>query len=59
MYDGAPTMTTTLLATIPKVGVFSILVQIGPVTNVVLVCAVLSIIYGGIGVLNQTKIKCL
>lgn len=57
VYDGAPTTTTALLATIPKVGVFSILVQIGPVTNVVLVCAVLSIIYGGIGALNQTKIK--
>ena len=26
---------TALLATVPKIGVFSILVQIGPVTNVV------------------------
>ena len=57
MYDGAPTTTTALLATIPKVGVYSILVQIGSVTNVVLVCAVLSIIYGALGALNQTKIK--
>ena len=57
VYEGAPTTITALLATIPKVGVFSILVQIGPVTNVVLVCAVLSIIYGAIGALNQTKIK--
>ena len=57
MYDGAPTTTTALLATIPKVGIFSILVQIGFVTNVVLVCAVLSIIYGALGALNQTKIK--
>ena len=57
MYDGAPTTTTALLATVPKVGVFSILVQIGPVTNVVLVCAILSIVYGAIGALNQTKIK--
>ena len=57
VYDGAPTTTTALLATVPKVGVFSILVQIGPVTNVVLVCTILSIVYGAIGALNQTKIK--
>ena len=57
MYDGAPTITTALLAIIPKIGVFSILIQISPVTNVVLVCAVLSIIYGALGALNQTKIK--
>lgn len=57
VYEGAPTITTALLATVPKVAVFSILVQIGPVTNVVLVCALLSIIYGSIGALNQTKIK--
>ena len=57
VYEGAPTMITALLATVPKVAVFSILVQIGPATNVVLVCAVLSIIYGSIGALNQTKIK--
>lgn len=57
VYDGAPTITTALLAIIPKIGVFSILIQISPVTNVVLVCAVLSIIYGALGALNQTKIK--
>lgn len=57
VYEGAPTITTALLATIPKVAVFSILVQIGAVSNVVLVCALLSIVYGSIGALNQTKIK--
>ena len=57
VYEGAPTITTALLATVPKVAVFSILVQIGAVTNVVLVCALLSIAYGSIGALNQTKIK--
>nr|ATI10789.1 NADH dehydrogenase subunit 2 [Plenaster craigi] len=57
VYDGAPTMITALLATVPKIGVFSILVQIGPVANVVLICGVLSIICGAIGALNQTKIK--
>ena len=57
VYEGAPTLITALLAIVPKVAVFSILVQIGAVTNVVLGCAVLSIIYGSIGALNQTKIK--
>lgn len=57
VYEGAPTIITALLATVPKVAVFSILVQIGPVINVILVCAVLSIVYGSIGALNQTKIK--
>lgn len=57
VYEGAPTITTALLATVPKVAVFSILVQIGPVINVILVCALLSIVYGSIGALNQTKIK--
>ena len=57
VYEGSPTIITALLTTIPKIGVFSILVQVGPVTNVVLVCAVLSIVYGAIGALNQTKVK--
>ena len=41
----------------PKVSVFAILVQIGPVVNVLLASAILSMIYGAIGALNQTKIK--
>ena len=57
MYEGSPTVVTALLATVPKIGVFSILVQVGPVTNVVVICAVLSIFYGAIGALNQTKVK--
>ena len=57
VYEGAPTIITALLAIVPKVAVFSILVQIGAVTNVVLVCALLSIVYGSVGALNQTKIK--
>ena len=57
VYEGAPTIITALLATVPKIGIFSILVQISPVINVILVCAVLSIVYGAIGGLNQTKLK--
>ena len=57
VYEGAPTITTALLVIMPKIGVFSVLVQVGLVSNVVLFCGVLSIIYGAIGALNQTKIK--
>ena len=57
VYEGSPTTITVLLVTVPKIGVFSILVQVGPVTNVVLICAALSIVYGAIGALNQTKLK--
>lgn len=57
VYEGAPTTITALLATVPKISVYSILVQIGPTTNVILICAAISIIYGAIGALNQTRIK--
>jgi len=57
VYEGAPTVITALLAIVPKVAVFSILVQIGAVTSMVLGCAIISIIYGSVGALNQTKIK--
>ena len=57
VYEGAPTIITALLSTVPKIGIFSILVQIGPIINVVLICAIFSIICGSIGALNQTKIK--
>ena len=57
VYEGAPTITTALLATMPKIGAFFVLVQVGLVSNVVLFCGGLSVIYGAIGALNQTKIK--
>lgn len=57
VYEGVPTITTALLAIMPKIAVFSVLAQVGLVSNVVLFCGVLSIIYGAIGALNQTKIK--
>ena len=38
MYEGAPTLTTALLFLIPKIGVYTVLVQVGLVRNVVLFC---------------------
>lgn len=57
VYEGAPTVTTALLTTIPKIGVYFVLAQVGLVSNVVLFCGVVSIIYGGAGAINQTKMK--
>nr|QDH12159.1 NADH dehydrogenase subunit 2 [Halichondria sp. HK-2019] len=57
VYDGSATIIAATLATVSKIAIFSVLVQIGPVINVVLVCAIFSIICGSIGALNQTKIK--
>jgi len=57
VYEGASTITTALLAIMPKLAVFSVLVEVGLVSNVVFFCGVLSIIYGAIGALNQTKMK--
>nr|YP_009545479.1 NADH dehydrogenase subunit 2 [Alveopora japonica]AHY04487.1 NADH dehydrogenase subunit 2 [Alveopora sp. MFL-2014]AYO28835.1 NADH dehydrogenase subunit 2 [Alveopora japonica] len=57
VYDGAPTTTTALLATVPKVGYFSILVSIGSAVNILLVGALFSMLVGAIGALNQTKVK--
>ena len=57
VYEGVSTITTALLAIMPKIAVFAVLVQVGLVSNVVLFCGVLSIIYGAVGALNQTKIK--
>lgn len=57
MYAGSPTITTALLVLIPKIGVFTVLVQVGVVMNVLIVCGVISIIYGSVAALNQTKLK--
>nr|YP_009734554.1 NADH dehydrogenase subunit 2 [Microzoanthus occultus]QIB71113.1 NADH dehydrogenase subunit 2 [Microzoanthus occultus] len=57
VYDGAPTTTTALLAIVPKIAIFSILVSVGPLINMLLMGAVFSLIVGSLGALNQTKIK--
>lgn len=57
VYEGAPTITTALLITIPKIGICFVLAQVGLVSNVVFFSGILSIIYGAVGALNQTKIR--
>lgn len=46
-----------LLATLPKFGVFLVLLQFGPVRNLIVICTMVSMICGVLGALNQTKIK--
>lgn len=57
VYQGAPTIITGLLATVPKISIFSILLQITPIINIILLSAIISIIWGAIGALNQSNIK--
>ena len=38
MYEGAPTLITASLILIPKIGVYTVLVQVGLVRNVLLFC---------------------
>lgn len=57
VYEGAPISTVAVLAVLPKVSVFSILVQVQPAIHLVLVCSLVSIVLGALGALNQTRFK--
>lgn len=57
VYEGAPTSTAAVLAILPKVSVFSILIQVQPAYHLVLICSFISIILGALGALNQTRFK--
>lgn len=56
VYEGAPTTTTALLATVPKIAVFFVLTQVVN-SPMVWVCGILSIVVGAVGAINQTKFK--
>ncbi len=57
IYEGASTPTIALLATLPKIAVFFLLVQVGLASNLVLSCACVSTVWGAVGALNQAKMK--
>lgn len=67
MYEGSPTVVTAFFAAVPKVAIFSALVTLvfGPFYGVftttlqplLLLSAVMSVVVGSIGALNQTRIK--
>lgn len=57
IYEGASTPTIALLATLPKIAVLFLLVQVGLASNLVLSCACVSTVWGAVGALNQAKMK--
>lgn len=57
VYEGAPTSTVAVIAVLPKVSVFCILVQVQPAFHLVLMCSFISIVVGALGALNQTRFK--
>nr|YP_006576271.1 NADH dehydrogenase subunit 2 [Madrepora oculata]AFN40616.1 NADH dehydrogenase subunit 2 [Madrepora oculata] len=57
VYEGAPTKIVVLLAVVPKIGVFSLLISIGLPVGLLLIGVLFSLLVGALGALNQTKIK--
>lgn len=57
VYEGARIVIVGVLSTIGKIGIIVAMLHIGPISNVVMISSVLSLVYGGLGALNQVKIK--
>lgn len=57
IYEGSSWEVIALLSTLPKISVLSIILQILGYSNMFILCALVSIIIGTIGALNQTKLK--
>lgn len=66
VYEGSPTIVTAYFAIVPKIATLGILYQLllGPFSSLfsqleplLIICALLSIIIGSLGAINQTKIK--
>lgn len=66
VYEGSPTIVTAYFAIVPKIATLGILYQLllGPFSSLfyqleplLIFCAILSIVIGSLGAINQTKIK--
>ena len=66
VYEGSPSIITAFFAIVPKIAIFGILIQflygpfvglLGELQPLVLFSAIISVIVGSIGALNQTKFK--
>nr|BBI37392.1 NADH dehydrogenase subunit 2 [Placozoa sp. H11 HM-2017] len=57
VYEGAPTPTTALIAIIPKYTVYVLLTSLVITSKLLLSVAIISLIVGAFGALNQTRIK--
>lgn len=57
IYEGSSWETISLISTIPKISVLSIILQIVSYSDFFIICGVLSIVVGSLGAINQTKMK--
>nr|QXT43900.1 NADH dehydrogenase subunit 2 [Craspedacusta sowerbii]CUS58530.1 TPA: NADH dehydrogenase subunit 2 [Craspedacusta sowerbii] len=57
VYEGASTETVVLIATLPKISVLTVVVQLGLVSHLLVLASAASMVLGTLGALNQTKIK--
>ena len=57
VYQGCDNKSLLILGTLPKISVFSLLISISPNTRLLLLAAILSLLIGSVGALNQTKIN--
>lgn len=57
VYEGARTIVVGLLSTIGKISIIVAIIHIGAINNIVVISSILSLIYGGLWAINQTKIK--
>nr|BBI37429.1 NADH dehydrogenase subunit 2 [Placozoa sp. H19 HM-2017] len=57
VYEGAPTPTTALIAIIPKYTVYVLLTSLVITSKLLLSVAIISLIVGAFGALNQTRVK--
>jgi len=66
VYEGSPTIVTAYFAIVPKIATLGILYQLllNPFFNILsqlepllIICALLSVVVGSLGAINQTKIK--
>lgn len=57
VYEGAPMGGLALISTIGKVSIVGAMVHVGGMGNVMMVSGVLSMVYGVLGALNQSKMK--
>ena len=57
IYEGATWDVVSVVATIPKISILSLLMHLVSTSEIILPCAVLSIVVGALAALNQTKLK--
>nr|YP_010890005.1 NADH dehydrogenase subunit 2 [Stephalia dilata]WJJ69992.1 NADH dehydrogenase subunit 2 [Stephalia dilata] len=57
IYEGSSWKVLGLVSTLPKISIIYILIQFKEITDIFIICALMSIIIGTLGALNQTKLK--